>query len=76
MQLHREGQRIRDAGAELYVIGNGSPSFIDGFRDQGSQFRDPFNIEQVEIVKGPSGADKIGRGHKGAEWDSKISSAM
>lgn len=34
MQLHREGQRIRDAGAELYVIGNGSPSFIDGFRDE------------------------------------------
>jgi peroxiredoxin len=33
-QLHREGARIRDAGAELFVIGNGTPSFIDGFRDQ------------------------------------------
>jgi hypothetical protein len=33
VQLHREGQRIRDAGAELFVIGNGTPSFIDGFRD-------------------------------------------
>ncbi|MGE0399449.1 MAG: peroxiredoxin-like family protein [Kofleriaceae bacterium] len=33
-QLHREGQRIRDAGAELFVIGNGTPSFIEGFRDQ------------------------------------------
>lgn len=33
MQLHRERDRIREAGAELFVIGNGSPSFIDGFRD-------------------------------------------
>ncbi len=38
--------------------------FIDGFRDQGSQFRDPFNIEQVEIVKGPSSAF-TGRGATG-----------
>lgn len=30
--------------------------FIDGFRDQGSQIRDPFAIEQVEITKGPSSA--------------------
>lgn len=33
MQLHREIDSIRDAGAELYVIGNGSPSFIEGFRE-------------------------------------------
>ncbi len=32
--LQREGERIREAGAELFVIGNGTPSFIDGFRDQ------------------------------------------
>ncbi|BBK33722.1 catecholate siderophore receptor [Stella humosa] len=38
--------------------------FIDGFRDQGSQFRDPFNIEQVEVVKGPSSAF-TGRGSTG-----------
>lgn len=38
--------------------------FIDGFRDQGSQFRDPFNIEQVEITKGPSSAF-TGRGGTG-----------
>ena len=34
MQLHRETDAIRAAGAELYLIGNGSPSFIEGFRDQ------------------------------------------
>ncbi|CAN5441227.1 catecholate siderophore receptor Fiu [soil metagenome] len=34
--------------------------FVDGIRDLGSISRDIFNIEQVEVVKGPSGAD-IGR---------------
>ncbi len=44
-QLHRESQRIRDAGAELFVIGNGTPSFIDGFREMtkytGAIYTDP-----------------------------------
>lgn len=31
--------------------------FVDGIRDLGTVSRDTFNIEQVEIVKGPSGAD-------------------
>ena len=35
--------------------------FVDGIRDLGSISRDVFNIEQVEVVKGPSGADN-GRG--------------
>ncbi|HVR49848.1 MAG TPA: catecholate siderophore receptor Fiu [Pseudorhodoferax sp.] len=35
--------------------------FVDGIRDVGSISRDMFNIEQVEVVKGPAGAD-IGRG--------------
>ncbi len=35
--------------------------FIDGIRDLGTVTRDVFNIEQVEIVKGPSGSDN-GRG--------------
>jgi len=34
VQLHQEIAAIRDAGAELVVIGNGSPSFIAGFREQ------------------------------------------
>ena len=33
MQLHREIDAMHAAGAELYLIGNGSPSFIEGFRD-------------------------------------------
>lgn len=35
--------------------------FIDGIRDLGTISRDTFNIEQVEIAKGPAGADN-GRG--------------
>lgn len=35
--------------------------FVDGIRDVGSITRDMFNIEQVEVVKGPAGTD-IGRG--------------
>jgi catecholate siderophore receptor len=35
--------------------------FVDGIRDLGAVSRDAFNLEQVEVVKGPAGAD-IGRG--------------
>lgn len=45
MQLHRDIETIRGAGAELFVIGNGSPSFIEGFRDEtkfdGPVYTDP-----------------------------------
>lgn len=33
MQLHRRIDDLRATGAELIVIGNGSPQFIDGFRE-------------------------------------------
>lgn len=35
--------------------------FVDGVRDLGGITRDSFDLEQVEIVKGPAGAD-VGRG--------------
>jgi len=35
--------------------------FIDGVRDTGAYNRDTFNLEQVEVAKGPAGADN-GRG--------------
>ncbi|MDZ4080705.1 MULTISPECIES: catecholate siderophore receptor Fiu [Hydrocarboniphaga] len=35
--------------------------FIDNVRDLGTAVRDVFNVEQIEVVKGPSGADN-GRG--------------
>jgi hypothetical protein len=51
MQLHRDIGRIHDAGAELYVIGNGTPSFMAGFREQtgwqGPLYTDP----SLEVYK-------------------------
>jgi catecholate siderophore receptor len=38
--------------------------FIDGVRDQGSYFRDVFNLEGIEVLKGPS-ALYFGRGTTG-----------
>jgi catecholate siderophore receptor len=38
--------------------------FLDGMRDQGSYFRDTFNLEAVEVLKGPS-ALYFGRGTTG-----------
>ncbi|WP_321476780.1 TonB-dependent siderophore receptor [uncultured Paludibaculum sp.] len=38
--------------------------FVDGSRDLGPQARDPFNLEQVEVVKGPQSAF-TGRGSAG-----------
>ena len=56
MQLHREIESIRKAGAEVFVIGNGSPSFIEGFREttsyEGAIYTDPslavFNAAQLK----------------------------
>jgi peroxiredoxin len=33
VQLHRESDRIKATGAELVVIGSGTPNFIKGFRE-------------------------------------------
>ncbi len=38
--------------------------FVDGVRDLGPQSRDPFNLEQVEVAKGPQSA-YYGRGSTG-----------
>ena len=46
-------------GDTLYMRGFDSSSslFVDGVRDLGAISRDLFNIEQVEVVKGPAGTD-------------------
>jgi catecholate siderophore receptor len=41
-----------------------SDIFLDGMRDFGSYFRDPFNLESVEVLKGPSSV-LFGRGSTG-----------
>jgi catecholate siderophore receptor len=38
--------------------------FLDGMRDFGSYYRDPFNLESIEVLKGPSSI-MFGRGSTG-----------
>jgi catecholate siderophore receptor len=51
------------AGDSFYMRGFDTTNniFVDGVRDVGAYSRDVFNIEQVDIAKGPAGAD-VGRG--------------
>lgn len=53
-------------GDNLTLRGFGARNdiLVDGIRDLGSYTRDTFNIEQVEVVKGPSSA-QTGRGSTG-----------
>jgi catecholate siderophore receptor len=54
------------AGDNLSIRGFNARTdmFVDGVRDFGAYSRDPFNIEQVEVSKGPSSA-YVGRGSTG-----------
>src|SRR3954447_9197563 len=46
-------------GDSLYMRGfdTSSSIFVDGVRDLGSISRDVFNVEQIEVEKGPAGTD-------------------
>jgi catecholate siderophore receptor len=46
-------------GDSIYMRGFDSSSsiFVDGIRDLGSISRDVFNVEQIEVEKGPAGTD-------------------
>jgi catecholate siderophore receptor len=48
-----------DTGDSIFMRGFDTQGsiFIDGIRDLGNVTRDTFNTEQVEIAKGPAGAD-------------------
>jgi catecholate siderophore receptor len=53
-------------GDNLTLRGFGARNdfFVDGIRDFGGYSRDPFNLEQIEVVKGPASANS-GRGSTG-----------
>lgn len=57
------GSAAATAGDAFYLRGFDASNaiFVDGVRDVGAYRRDVFNLEQVDIAKGPAGAD-IGRG--------------
>jgi catecholate siderophore receptor len=57
------GSAAGTAGDAFYMRGFDTSNniFVDGVRDVGAYSRDVYNLEQVEVAKGPAGAD-IGRG--------------
>jgi catecholate siderophore receptor len=60
------GEGGQPAGDNLKIRGfdAGADVFIDGIRDSGSQTRDIFALEQIEVIKGPGSAFS-GRGAAG-----------
>jgi catecholate siderophore receptor len=52
-----------NTGDAIYMRGfdTSGSIFVDGMRDIGSVSRDVFNIEQIDVLKGPAGTDN-GRG--------------
>lgn len=60
------GEGGNPAGDNLTLRGFSARNdiFVDGVRDLSPQSRDPFNLEQVEVVKGP-GSVYTGRGSTG-----------
>jgi hypothetical protein len=51
VQLHRNIEQIQGKGAELYVIGNGSPSFIEGFREETKYTGPIYTDPSLEVYK-------------------------
>ncbi|WP_346839088.1 TonB-dependent siderophore receptor [Microbulbifer sp. SAOS-129_SWC] len=60
------GEGGTPAGDQFSIRGYSARTdiFVDNVRDFGGYTRDPFNLEQVEVVKGPS-SDYSGRGSTG-----------
>ena len=65
MQLGENGSTQTGDSINLRGFDTSQSIFVDGIRDLGAISRDIFNIDQVEVVKGPSGSD-IGRGASSA----------
>ena len=65
MKCMQAGEGGVPAGDNLTIRGFSARTdiFIDGFRDFGGYSRDPFNVEQVEVAKGPA-SSIAGRGSK------------
>lgn len=61
MQLGENGNTSAGDTFQMRGFSTQTSTFLDGVRDLGAVSRDVFNLEQVEVVKGPAGAD-IGRG--------------
>lgn len=61
MQMGENGNSSQGDTFQMRGFSTQTSTFVDGVRDLGAVTRDTFNLEAVEVVKGPAGAD-IGRG--------------
>ncbi|WP_343642715.1 catecholate siderophore receptor Fiu [Roseateles sp.] len=61
MQLGENGNTSAGDAFQMRGFSASTSTFVDGIRDLGAVTRDVFNLEQIEVVKGPAGAD-TGRG--------------
>lgn len=61
LQLGENGNTSAGDTFQLRGFSTQSSIFVDGVRDLGPVSRDVFNIEQIEVSRGPAGAD-VGRG--------------
>ena len=61
MQLGENGSTSAGDTFQLRGFSAQNSIFVDGIRDLGAVTRDVFNIDQIEVAKGPAGSD-IGRG--------------
>jgi len=61
LQLGENGNTSSGDTFQMRGFSTQTSTFVDGIRDLGAVTRDIFNINQIEVVKGPSGSD-IGRG--------------
>ncbi len=61
MQLGENGSTSAGDTFQLRGFSAQSSIFVDGIRDLGAVTRDVFNLDQIEVAKGPAGSD-IGRG--------------
>ena len=61
LQLGENGNTSAGDAFQMRGFSTQTSTYIDGIRDLGAVTRDVFNLEQIEVVKGPSGAE-AGRG--------------
>lgn len=61
LQLGENGNTSAGDAFQMRGFSTQNSTYLDGIRDLGAVSRDVFNIEQIEVVKGPSGSE-AGRG--------------
>lgn len=61
MQLGENGNTSSGDAFQMRGFSTQNSTLVDGIRDLGAVTRDVFNLEQIEVIKGPAGSE-IGRG--------------